>query len=82
MFSLISIFCFEYLDSNFEKLLTKSVKEDTNNKFKIAEGIYLIMEALYRFEQLNIQKTMKLGEYSRKGVEPEKLQRPKGTLMT
>ena len=70
------------IDTNFEKFLARYVKEDSNNKFKIAEGIYLIMEALYRFEQFNIQKTQKLGDYARKGLEPERLSRPKGTLVT
>lgn len=40
------------------------------------------MEIMYRFEQFNIQKTTKLGEYYRKTMEPEKIMRPKGTLVT
>jgi|LakMenEpi03Aug12_release.lakeMendotaPanAssembly.Ray.scaffolds.fasta_scaffold309426_1 hypothetical protein len=37
------------------------MREDKTNKIRISESIYLIMDALYKFEQFNIKQTFKLG---------------------
>ena len=50
--------------------------------FQDPENLYLIMDILYKFDQFQIRQTTRLGEYQRKSLEPDKLARPKGQLIT